>query len=99
MENESANTISSRPSRRAKVQAMETIREYTRRQAAARSNRVEGVQAPKYDEYGLLDTDSDDSDYAPSDSEGSEVSVEEVEGSGDEDDNDEDEDDDEDDDY
>lgn len=56
-----------RPPRRAKTLAMQHIREYNQRQAAAQQARHEDAGAPKYDEYGLLDTDSDDSDYEEDD--------------------------------
>lgn len=85
-----ASSSNMRPVRQAKARAMETIREYTQRQEAAKRNQANGVQTPKYDEYGLLETDSDDSDYDPSDSE--ESGMEEDYGEEDQDDEDEDED-------
>ena len=52
-----------RPMREAKLKAMQTIREYTQRQEALKAS----GQQPKADEFGLLDTDSEDEDYVEDD--------------------------------
>ena len=64
-------TLPARPTRLAKTQAMQHIREYTQRQLAAQAARPGDLETPKYDEYGLVDTDSDDSDFNASESENS----------------------------
>lgn len=63
--------LPARPTRLAKTQAMQHIREYTQRQLAAQAARPGDLETPKYDEYGLVDTDSDDSDFNASGSESS----------------------------
>ena len=74
------SVVAPRPLRRAKTQALEYIREYTQRQAQAQTvvevtGAADATDAPRYDEYGLLDTDSEDSDFELSDSESSSEST------------------------
>jgi len=63
--------LPTRPTRLAKTQAMQHIREYTMRQLAAQAARPGDRETDTYDEYGLMDTDSDDSDFNASESESS----------------------------
>lgn len=68
-QNTTPTVLPARPTRLAKTQAMQHIREYTQRQLAAQAARPGDRETPKYDEYGLVDTDSDDSDFNASESE------------------------------
>ena len=89
-----ASSTTTRPVRQAKIKAMEGIREYTQRQAMLKS--AGAAQVPKEDEYGLLDTDSDDDDYVDEGSEDDDEDEDEDEDEDDDEDDDEDEDEDDD---
>jgi hypothetical protein len=86
---QNAEQTTTRPVRQAKIQAMERIREHTQRQAMLKTAGIPPHDVPKEDEYGLIDTDSEDEDYVD---EGSEESEDDTI---DEEDEDEDEDEDE----
>lgn len=74
-----------RPSRQAKTKAMEAIKEFNRRQEAVKEA-SEAERKQLYDEFGLVETDEDDSDFGTEESDQDEDE--------DEDDDDEDDDDD-----
>ena len=69
--NTTPTVLPARPTRLAKTQAIQHIREYTQRQLAAQAARPGDLETPNYDEYGLVDTDSDDSDFDGGESESS----------------------------
>lgn len=77
LDQQQEQTPQRRPTRQSAVRARELIKEYTAQREAAKRNRQEHqCDDLKYDEFGLLDTDSDDSDFEASSHDGSSSSDE-----------------------